>query len=247
MSTTASTIAQGALELIGVLGANETMNASQGQDALRRLNLMVGSWSLQPGTIPTIAREVFDMTAGKGSPTNPYTVGLTGDLVTARPAMGSLVGAAYLLTGSSPNPIENPVAVYTNDAYQSLQVKDLSNTLISGVFYRPDSPLGKLFTFPVVDTAENDLVLYLRKPFTRFADLTTAYDFPEGAEEALEYNLAKRLMAPYSVPPIPDVVQMAAQSLGIFKRSNYKLFDLPQDPALTHSHGGYYNIVTGNG
>ncbi len=246
MSTTASTICQGALELIGVLGANETMNASQGADGLRRLNLMVGSWSIQPGTIPTIAREVFDMTAGKGSPTNPYTVGLTGDLVTARPAVGSLVGAAYILTASDPD-VEVPVVVYTNDAYQALQVKDLTNSLITGVFYRPDSPLGKLFTFPVADTSINDLVLYLRKPFTKFATLTTAYDFPEGAEEALEYNLAMRLMAPYSVPVIQDVIQMARTSLGVFKRSNYKLFDLPQDPAITRSHGSYYNILTGNG
>ena len=245
MSTTAATIGRAALELIGVLGGSETMNAEQGADALRRLNMMVGSWTLQPLTIPTIAREVFDMTSGKGSPTNPYTVGLTGNLVTARPAVGSLVGAAYILTASDPD-VEVPITIYTDAAYQAIQIKDLSNTLISGIYYRPDSPLGKLFTWPVANTAENDLVLYLRKPFTRFASLTTAYDFPEGAEEAMEYNLAVRLMAPYSVPPIADVVQMAKTSLGVFKRSNYKLFDLPQDPATTHDHGAFYNINSGS-
>jgi hypothetical protein len=39
----------------------------------------------------------------------------------------------------------------------------------------------------------------------------------------------------------------AAKALGLIKRQNYKLSDMPMDPALTRSYGGGYNINTGTG
>ncbi len=221
------------------------MNAQQGEEVVRRANMLIGQWSLQNLTIPTIAREVFAMIANTGGPTLPYTIGSGGDFNTARPAVGSLIGAAYNLTASDPD-VEVPITVYTDAAYQAIQIKDLSNTLISGVYYRPDFPLGKVFTWPVANTAQNTLVLYLRKPLVAFTSLTATYQLPDGAEQAIEDQLALQLAPSYSVPVDGELRGQARKSLSIFKRSNYKLFDLPQDPATTHDHGAFYNINTGS-
>lgn len=231
----AATIGKGALSLIGVLGESETPSTAMASDAWRRLNMMLGSWALQPRTLLITEREVFSMTAGKGSPSNPYTIGPGGDLNTERPI--AIAAAATLLTSSTPN-VETPIAVYTDAQYGGVPIKALSNGLIAGVWYQPTSPLGKVYTYPVVDTVTNDLVLYLRKPLAAFAALTTEYDLPPGADEALEYNLAVRLCAPYSVAVPPDVSALARSSLAVLKRSTYQLVDLPSPFAA----GGFYDI-----
>lgn len=248
MATTAGTIIRSAFETIGVLGEGQTLDSAKGADGLRRLNLMMSSLSIQPASIPVVAREVFDMTSGKGSPTNPYTIGIGANLNTARPAtQNSIVGVGLILTSSDPD-VEIPRTVYTDAAYQAIQVKDLSDTLFTGLYYNATfetTGFGKVFLWPVPNTPDNDLVLYIRKALSSFADQTTSYELPPGCEEMLGYNLALRLCAPYSVPVSEDVMMFARSSMAIYKRGNYKLVDLQQDPATTNSHAAYYNIQVG--
>lgn len=251
MSTTAATIARTAFKTIGVLGAGQTMSSSMGEDGFIYLNLMMSSLSIQPQSIPVVAREVFDMTAGKGSPANPYTIGTGGNLNTLRPpTQNSIVGTGLLLnTPSDPTqPVEIPLTYFTDDAYQAIQIKDLAGSQPTGVYYNPTyETYGKVFLWPVPNTTVNDLVLYLRKQITSFADQTTSYDLPPGCEMALMYGLAELLCEPYSVPVPPGVEKMARSSMAIYKRGNIKLMDLVQDPATTNSHAAYYNINSGNG
>jgi hypothetical protein len=175
MSTTASAIIQGAFETIGVLGEGQTLDYAKGADGFRRLNLMIGSWALQPLTIPVIAREVFAITSGKGTPSNPYTIGAGGNLNTARPpTQQSVTGAGLLLNSADPNPVEIPLPVITYDMYQANQIKDLSNGQPTQLFYKPTSPLGSIFLYPIPDTTINSLVLYLAKPLTQFTSLTAS-------------------------------------------------------------------------
>lgn len=248
MSTTATAIIQGAFETIGVLGDGETISYAKAADGLRRLNLMMGSWALQPLTFPVIAREVFPLVDGQGTPDDPYTIGTGGDFDTLRPpTQQSIVGASLLLNSADPQPVETPIPVLTYDMYQANQVKTLEGTQATQLFYRPTYPLGHIFLYPIPNTTVNSLVLYLQKQLGKFAGLTTQYDFPEGAEEAIEYNLALRLCGPYSIAVDPDVKALARSSLAIYKRGNYKLYDLVQDPATTNSRSAGYDINTGNG
>jgi hypothetical protein len=250
MATTAGTIIRTAFADIGVLGEGQTLDSAKAADGLHRLNLMMSSLSIQPMSIPVIAREVFDMTSGKGSPTNPYTIGVGANLDTARPpTQNSIVGVGLILTASDPD-VEIPRTYYTDDAYQAIQIKDLDSSLFTGLYYNPTfetTGFGNVFLWPVPDTADNDLVLYLRKQLTSFADQTTSYELPPGCEDALTDGLAVRLCKPYSVPVDPDLKAAAGRSMGNFKRGNYHLVDLQQDPAMTHSRRYGYNINSGNG
>lgn len=232
---------------IGVLSEGETMSAALAADGFRRLNNMMGSWMRQSLTMRYIAREEFATVNGQGGPSAPYTIGTGGNFNTDRPAsQSSIVGAGLLLGNSSPV-VEIPRAVLTNDAYEAIQVKTLTSTLWTDVYYRPTFPLGSIFLWPVPNTSANSLVLYTQKMLSTFATLTTSYDLAPGTEEAIEYNLAVRLSTPYGRELPNAIAALAVQSLSILKRANTPMTDMPVDPALTHNNKYSYNIVSGSG
>lgn len=319
---TALSLINGAMDVIGTKAVNETLQAADAQDGLRRLNQVVASWRTQFGTILAVQRTIFPLVANQQT----YTIGLGGDFDVPRPvtipaaglwlnglsspatvtgitrsgivatvtqtshpfAVGDeafLDGAVQIgynglqtvqtvptansytftvpanlitpatgtITAAAVNgqPVEIPRTIITDSAYQSIQIKNLSNSQFTVVYYNPTFPMGTIFVWPLPDTAQNQLVLYLQNAFEGFADLTTDYAYPDlpGYAEALEYNLADRLLRPYAVKDqavIQDIKFMAAQSLGFIKRANNKLVDLPTDATiLSWNRRAGYNINTG--
>jgi hypothetical protein len=93
MSTTARTIITAAFRDIGVLGEGEDLSAAQGADGLRRLNGVVSSLNIQPGTSNAVIRYVFPLVDNKQT----YTVGLGGDFNIQRPSVNDVQGAGLLL------------------------------------------------------------------------------------------------------------------------------------------------------
>lgn len=251
MSTSAAIICAGALQLVGAVDPEDTIGSAMLADAFRRLNLMMGQWSLQDFTIPVVAREVFPTIAGKGSPANPYTVGPGGDCNTTRPA--ALLGAGLLLNASTP-PVEVPRAVLTDAAYQHVRIKDLQSSQFTDVFYDASfaGGLGSLYLYPVVNNTLNSIVLYRPAQLGRFVSLTATYDLPEGADEPIEYNLARRLLDVYTVDvqKTMNLLDLAKTSLAIYKRSNVPLSDQAIDSMFLTgrvARGAGYNILTGDG
>lgn len=321
-----------ALELIettlldmGVLAQNEHPSATEAQDARRRLNRLLESWSLSSLAVPSIQRLVFPTVAGQ----HTYTIGPGGQFDTVRPT--SLVGTALLMEASpqtvaviaadasantitvagnqtaifppgrtfnvvnatldshgvsingvytvrsatyttvtvitpmepvvidattgtiqvatATTPIELPRPVWTDDQYQSIQTKALPNAgaIWTGVYYSATAPLATLTLWPTPATATANVVLYVATPLVQFADLATAYDLPPGYFEALEWNLALRLIPSYAVAN-PNVVGMireqAASTLATIKRSNTRMSDLMSD-AWPLTCAPAYNIFTG--
>ena len=244
--TTANTLIATGLQMLGVLDPEDTMSAAQARQGLRALNLMVGLWALSPTTSPVTSREVFNLTAN----VQTYTIGPDGDFDTTRP-MG-LTGAGLVLGNSSP-PIEIPRAVITNDAWEAIQVKTLSNALFTEVYYNPTyaDDLGQISLWPVPDTSANQLVIYRVSQIARFPSLAATVDLPEGTEEAIQMNVTVRL-APYFTTSIDrasleEIKTFAKNALAAVMRNNLPLSDLQQDPAITNSKAGGYNINTGYG
>lgn len=161
----------------------------------------------------------------------------------------SASGSPVFQTFNTNAPIEIPRGILTDDAYQAIRLKGLVSNLFTNVYYNPTTPFGTIYLWPDPPTNVNQLVLYLESVFTGFADASTSYDYPDtpGYAEAIEYNLSVRLAGPYGRPLPPDIAMLAAESLALIKRANYKLTDLPTDPALTKNRAGGYNINTGDG
>lgn len=142
---------------------------------------------------------------------------------------------------------EIPAPVLTDDMWQAIQIKTLTSPLFTNVYYNPTfaGGLGTINLWPIPTTAEHALVLYRPMQLASFPNLTQTVWLPEGAEDAIEYNLAVRLCAPNGIAPPADVVEFARTSLGTYKRSNIKMLDVILDPMWTQERRGGYNILTG--
>jgi hypothetical protein len=167
-----------------------------------------------------------------GSPTSPATGTIT-----------------MSLESEENDVVEVPRAVISIDAWQAIRIKSLRSSQFTNVFYNPTfaNGLGTVNLWPVPNVATNSIVLYSLQAIRPFANLTTSYQLPNGYDEAIVYNLAKRRGPDYGKMPSPIVLEMAVTSLATIKRANTKLVDLATDPALTHDPGGYYDILSGTG
>lgn len=246
-SVTCRALAQGALDILGVLAIGETISDGDATFARQFLNDLLSEWSQRTQMIPVITRERFDLVANQGGPESRYTIGPGGDFDTERPSnQGSIVAANLILTATSPE-VRVPLGIYTDQAYDANQLPSMSNTQPTGLYYNPTytGDLGSIFLWPVPTISTNDLELFLQKGVAQFADLDTAYDVPDGLLRALKYNLADALQGPYGREMSPSAARIAVSSLATFKRANLKLSDSMNDASFANSNRTLYNINTG--
>lgn len=196
------------------------------------------------GATPADYNGTFPVTV-TGASTFTYLV----DGTVTTPATGTITAA---VESDATDVVEVPRALLTDDGWSSVRIKSLTSAQFTDVYYNPtySADRGTIHLWPIPNTAINSLVLYRLQPLTSFSSLTISYDLPDGCQEALEYNLARRLIGgPYGIVDdftVSNIIELARESLATFKRANTKLSDLPTD-ALTHSKRGGYNIVTGTG
>jgi len=165
------------------------------------------------------------------------------------PATGTITAS---LESNGNSIVEVPRAVLTDDAWAGIRIKSLTSAQFTVVYLNATyaADLATINLWPIPNVATNSLVLYRNQPLTYFASLSAAYSLPDGCEDTLEYNLARRLLTPYGIVDqgiVSDVIDMARTTLATFKRANTKLVDMPTDPALTQDPAGGYNILTGTG
>jgi hypothetical protein len=223
------------------------MPDADAQYALTCLNDLLDEWSQGAAFSPFVSRERFDLVVDQGGPDNPYTIGVGGDFNTQRPPnQNAILRANLILTSASPD-VRIPLGIYTDEAYNANPVPDLTSTQPTGLYYNPTyaDDLGSVFLWPVVNTAENDLELFLQKWIAQFANLTTEYDVPTGLPRVLKYQLAQTLAGTYGRQLSPTDAQIAMSSLDRFTRSNRsRLSDLPNDAASIGGRPGVYNILS---
>lgn len=235
---------------MGVFAPGQSIPPADLNDAFGMLNSMISTLGTQPLTIPCLSIEDFDLVADKGGLDDPYLIGdgATGDnFDTQKPSSQDAISGAALLQGGTDPVVEIPYAILTDDAYASIQIKGQGSPYFTGLWYNPTytDGFGRIYLWPVPDTDGNQIRLYIQQSIAQFADLNTAYIFPDGYEEMLTYNLCIRLSAPYHQPVPPDVRQLAVQCLANIKRANTKLVDMPQDAMFTSGNRSVYNILTG--
>lgn len=246
-ATTFTSIAEVAFGMLNVFLPGEAVGTADANRARTICNRMLSGWGQRGQYIPVIARERFDLVADQGGPDDPYTIGDGGDFDTERPSnQNSITAANLILTATSPE-VRVPLGIYTDQAYDANKIPDMSNSQPTGLYYNPTyaNDLGSIFLWPVPDVATNDLELFLQKSIVAFADLTTMYYLPDGAEDAITYALALRMQGPWGKKLDPADVQIANEVVGVFKRSNAKMSDMQNDAFLFGSSRTLFNIQTG--
>jgi hypothetical protein len=245
--------AQGLIRLafttLNVFQPAQSIPPDQSNLALMYLNMLMGLWAQQSFTVPCVSRETFTLTVGKGGPSNPYTIGSGANLNTeAPPNQAALYGAGILLPSNAGAPrVEVPRDVLTDSAYQAISIKEMPNSMFTGVYYNPTfvtSGFGTVNLWPVPNTVVNDLVLYMRKALTNFADLTTIYQVPVGYDKAIHDQLVIDLSTPWGAELTEGMIQAQLHSFKVITRNNLKMYDMAND--FVNAPGGGYNIETGN-
>lgn len=237
---TAETLITDALVLTGALAQGETPGAADAQDALRRLNRMVSGWTNQRLLCFVVEENIYNLVGSQSE----YTIGPGGNFNQFRPQFLSYVGLRLANT----NPVvEIKLSVINVKDWSYESVKGQTSTQPTKVYYYTQFPssgasagMGKLIFWPV-PTNVNSVRLYCPKPIAAFADLTTDYSLAPGYDDALEYNLAVRLIqAGYGLrATLADIKDMAKETLAIVKRVNIQPVIASIDPALWPSQPGF--------
>ena len=245
ITTTARAIIARSLKMIGVLGDGTTVTAEQERDALIVLNALVDALGTQPQSMYAVTRTVTTCASGAAS----YSIGDTSpasDFDQVRPLW--IQSAAYLDPNSSDPSIEVPIPVLSDQMYQAQQVKDLTNTLPTTLYYQPTSgQAGTIILWPVL-TQDVDIVLYVPEYIAQFGNPATEVVLPTGYARMFHYNLAKELIPEYGqVDPrvVPAILEGAAKSLADVKRANVRPSDLSVDAGIVSNPSAGWNIFTG--
>ena len=239
---TANELISRTLRTLGVLASGETATSSEMSDAFTVLNNMLDTWATERLTIYTVARTVLNLSAD----TQDYTIGTGGTFNIVRHVW--IVGASVIpdKTATGAQLLELPIAEsITVTDWQNVSVKGLTSTYPTQFYYDKNwvSGLATISVWPIPNNSNCQMVLYTPTALTAFADLTTAYTFPPGYEEAMRYQLALRLAPEFGAQPSPDIRILAADTFANIKRVNITDDTLGIDAALL-ARGGRYDWRT---
>jgi hypothetical protein len=241
VATVLSIVTQ-ALQEIGAYGQGEGLSAADAQVCLLRFQNQIDAWQADSLTLAVNAQLTFTIPSG----TNTFTIGPTGDIVAQRPVY--IEAMNYVVVGSSPE-VETEMAPMNDDQYDALSIKNLTSSYPTQYYYNTSftSLNGSMFVWP---TPTQDVKVY---PYVKQGPgvpvaLSSTITGPAGYQEAFVYQLALRLMTPFSkkaedVPLLVGPQGMANQAYARVKRANMQPGLLGVDAALVPTSGGAYNIL----
>jgi hypothetical protein len=231
-----------ALKTIGALASGEPLRAEEGHDALTILNGMLDAWQADRLTIENMSRQVYPFVANQQEYHIGPTVGYDW-LFTVRPMV--IVNASVLVNAGTSSEVEIPIRQLDDDEWARTQIKPVTSSLPSAVYYNTTTPLGTASFWPVPTDATVSAVLYLPLPLLLTITLDTVLVLPAGYAEALRYNLALRCAPTWSRPIDQVTATMAQESLSRIKRANLRSDTLRCDVALLARGGTPWSIWTG--
>lgn len=201
-SLTRNDIIQEALELIGVVAAEESPAAADVATADRSLNMMIKGWQAKGINLWRQTEGSLSATAATAS----FTMGTGGDYPTARPLR---ISSARLSVSS----IETPLVEMSRQEYFDLPNKTSSGRP-SGYYYDPQLTLGKIYLWPTVATGITATLKFTyQRTVEDFDAAGDEPDFPQEWFECLAYNLAARLAPKFGTTTSPEVAAIAIASL----------------------------------
>lgn len=231
-----------ALQDLMVVGADQTMSATDGALALSKLNMLLDQCTSESLMLYSEVRTTWTITASDGS----YTVGTGGDVNVARPTFVDYVN--FMDTSQTPN-LEIPLIPLTDQAYAAIPIKTLTSTLPGYYFYNLTYPLATLSLYPVPTSSTLTGVMYARAQVGEFASLNVSISLPPGWRRFLVTNLALELAPAFEREPSKTLIKNAVESKATLKRSNIRLVDAALDPGALiggeRKHSSYYDFLQG--
>lgn len=229
------------MRTIGALGSGETPTAAEAADGLATANRMLNSWKAERLMTFSITIQEFNLVPNQ----QVYTYGPGGDFDANRPVKIERVSIVSLTNPNQPQEIAIPY--FTDWDWQSQPVKTgITTALPLGVYDNGNFPLRGI-SVQYTPSTISALRFYVWQQLDRFPDLVTDITYPEAYEEAILYNLAKRLMiempGEYATATVNFLQEQAVESLARVKIINMPIIQAFCDRALV-GVGGHYNFYT---
>lgn len=232
--TTPRDLIKSSLQLIGALGVGEDVDGDEITDLFDRLNRMISAWSTQKALIfaDTLVTKV--LTASDGE----YTIGSGGDINTSKPIA---IKNAYVRNGTQ----DTDLSIIDEDVYASIGDKSLAADPPEKLYYKTGHPLGTIILWPA---PASGLTLYMNvyAPLTQFTSLSQDISLPEGYEETIEYNFAKRIAGMYGKSLTMEQDELAKEGLTNIKQANRNADDMVAslDTPSGGGNSGSFDIYT---
>lgn len=221
----------GSLRLIEEVGAGEEPSSESINDGLYSLNSMISSWSIQGGLVYTKSTDTFTLTGGDAS----YTIGATGDLVTARP-----LEIEYMTLTSGD--VDYTLQELSQQEYVTMALKTVQG-IPYGFYYDGNYPNGTIKFYPI-PSSNFSISIYSNKPLTESSSVNETLVAPEGYERAFRYNLACEIAPEYGKKANAQVQKIAIESKNAIRAQNGRngAEKLRVDDALMRN--GRYDVYT---
>lgn len=204
---TGQTLVDRMARLLKAVKSGASASSEESADGLIVINAMLDTWRndrLMGYALTTVSKA---MTVADAS----YTFGTAADFNSARPVM---VKHAYMTVGDT----DYPVKICTDAEWFAIEDKTVTSDLVEKIWYNPSMSTGTVNVWPVPN-ATNTLYLVVMTPV---ADLTLGgtVALPQGWEEAIVYNGAKRWGGEFGQALSADDLEIARTSLATIKRRN---------------------------
>lgn len=228
MATTLDLITK-ALRRSGAIGAHDTPDADEANDALDSLNDMLESWANESLMVFARTEEIFPLTGAQ-----EYTVGQGADFNTI-PFIEIIAMYARQST------IDYPMTALTDSDYYNIPFKSTANTP-EYYNYNNGYPEAKLKLYPA-PSASYTLHVLSEKPLASLT-LNQTISLPPGWRKAIITNLAVEECPSYGIEPTPTLSKQATESKNVIKGqvSRAKTMDWPKKTVGSHDiYSGWYN------
>ncbi len=245
------------LKACRVLGQGQNATQQQLNDALSLLNMMMGQWARKRWLVFHLV-ELYVV----GTGANAYALGPDGDFTPAGDVRwdeagiswdvntgirASRIESAFVrLNAGTPGQTDLPVSVIAAyEDWASIPAKNVQGGLPQIVFLNTGYPVATVNVWPQLSSLYELHILVL-SPLARLARLDTDINMPDEYQEALMYNLARRLMSFYGKAPDPEINGRAIASLATVKAANTQIPLLRMPRAVLSGGLGTYNVYTDN-
>ena len=242
---TVSDLMYRALRLSGVLrAAGRGASALELADAMAAANSLLDSWATEK--LLVYATQITDYALNSGQGTYTYGPGATDWDTTPYPRPVRIERASTISLMNANQPMELPIAIWDDDDWQHIPVKNVSSPYIQGVYFQKVFPIGNVYVWPLPSVSINFCRLYTWGQLPQFSSLTQILELAPGYRRALEYGIAVECFPLFQhssgTSLDPNVLREAVDAKAAVKRLNLKVGELRVDGALVPGAGGRYMV-----
>lgn len=235
---TANDIIQLVLKSSGVIGEGQTASATDSNDALNHLNMMIAQWNNKRWLIYNLIELQCTATGNMTYTIGPGQQFDTG--INQRPDQIEY-GFARLLPLQVVNVDWQLQIIPSRENYSEIVTKNLG-TVPSSIYYDSDWPSGLLYVWPVPPVNQYQIHINIKNSLQSFPNLTTQFNMPPEYLAAIFWNLVCWLKPNYQLPVDPVAVAYARESLRVLRGSNSQVPNLRMPSQLFSYPGRYQNF-----